>query len=96
METITERPTARDLYPFFKEARRLIQENKEGYLAACKEWADEGFAPHYCIHGVNLWVDFDCACFRCEMDDRSDLQEAKDLAAQWHQEEFLKNSKAVA
>ena len=45
--------------------RRLAQRDEE-YEQACIEWAAEGFRPHYCIHGTNLWVDWDPICGKCE------------------------------
>lgn len=38
----------------------------EMYEEECKDYAKQGFAPHYCVHGTNLWVDWDCACGMCE------------------------------
>lgn len=38
----------------------------ELYEAECEQAARQGFRPHYCFHGVNMWVDYDCACFTCE------------------------------
>lgn len=70
------------LFPYYVEARKVIQENREGYAQACKEWAEEGFAPQFCIHGTNLWVDYDCACFMCEAS-LSDLEWAVSLARKW-------------
>ena len=46
---------------FFK----ALKEYNE-YLAECAEWAEQGYRPHYCRHGVNMWVDYDCACWQCE------------------------------
>lgn len=49
---------------------RAIQRNfraqAEDYFAMCAEYRREGFSPRYCVHGVNMWVDYDCACFECE------------------------------
>jgi hypothetical protein len=36
------------------------------YEEACEEWHRKGYRPHYCIHGTNLWVEWDCACGACE------------------------------
>jgi hypothetical protein len=36
------------------------------YEAECEEYYREGFRPQYCSHGVNMWVDYDCACGMCE------------------------------
>ena len=72
--------TTTQLYPFFVEARKDIQENREAWLAQCAEDARNGFRPQFCIHGVYLWVDYDCVCWRCESDDRSELEQARDIA----------------
>lgn len=44
---------------------RLKQVQNE-YAEACREAYDEGFAPHYCIHGTDLWTDYDNICGGCE------------------------------
>lgn len=31
-----------------------------------REAAEQGFRPHYCIHGTNQWVDYDNICYGCE------------------------------
>lgn len=36
------------------------------YEEEAAQYAKEGFRPHYCVHGVNMWVDYDCACYACE------------------------------
>lgn len=36
------------------------------YLAECEEDRRNGYRPHYCRHGVSMWVDYDCACGMCE------------------------------
>lgn len=36
------------------------------YSEECEQAYREGFRPHYCFHGVNMWVDYDCACGMCE------------------------------
>lgn len=43
----------------------FIQQQKD-YLEECKEYAESGHRHHYCFHGVNMWVDYDCACGACE------------------------------
>lgn len=36
------------------------------YEEEAAQYAKEGHRPHYCVHGVNMWVDYDCACYACE------------------------------
>lgn len=48
-----------------KLAAEYYQEYLE-YLAACKLYIQEGFTPHYCEHGVNMWTDYDPICGSCE------------------------------
>jgi hypothetical protein len=36
------------------------------YEESAAEYAKQGYRPHYCVHGVNMWVDYDCACGMCE------------------------------
>lgn len=45
-----------------KRLRRLQAEWDED----AREAAKEGFRPHHCIHGTNLWVDWDPICGPCE------------------------------
>jgi hypothetical protein len=47
---------ARHRYARFKAERE--QEEREA--------AEQGFRPHYCIHGTNQWVDYDNICYGCE------------------------------
>lgn len=49
------------------------------YAAECDYWHSQGYTPHYCIHGANLWVDYDCVCGPCE-DSLTVYQEALSLA----------------
>ena len=36
------------------------------YEEACEAAWKEGYRPHYCFHGVNLWTDYDPMCGVCE------------------------------
>lgn len=36
------------------------------YQAECDEAYSDGYRPHYCRHGVNLWTDYDPMCGACE------------------------------
>jgi hypothetical protein len=36
------------------------------YLEDCEDDRRNGYRPHYCRHGVSMWVDYDCACWQCE------------------------------
>jgi hypothetical protein len=38
----------------------------EAYERDCADDRANGNRPHYCIHGTNMWVDWDCACGACE------------------------------
>lgn len=46
-------------------ARELITRQRD-YEREVREAAEEGFRPHYCIHGTNLWTDYDPICGPCE------------------------------
>lgn len=46
-------------------ATRLFEQQRE-YEAEAREAADAGLRPHYCIHGTNLWTDYDNICGGCE------------------------------
>lgn len=52
---------------------RLAQKLDASYAARYAEYEDEcradyaeGHRPHYCEHGLNLWVDHDPICGYCE------------------------------
>lgn len=54
-------------------ALRMVKQIKVDQARRREEWEmeaaqdyREGHTPHYCIHGVNQWVDYDCACWACE------------------------------
>lgn len=36
------------------------------YADQCAEYAEQGYRPHYCVHGTNQWVDYDNICGPCE------------------------------
>lgn len=46
-------------------ATNLFEQQRE-YEEAQRDAAKEGFRPHYCIHGTNLWTDYDNICGGCE------------------------------
>ena len=60
-------------------ARAEVAQRNAEYDADCAQWAEEGLAPHYCIHGTNLWVDYDNICGGCE-DPLTDEQIAQQIA----------------
>lgn len=43
-----------------------ILERQKDYIEECKEYAESGHRHRFCFHGVNQWVDYDCACGLCE------------------------------
>jgi hypothetical protein len=62
-----------------KVIRREMIRRDEEYRAECIQSYKDGYAPHYCKHGVNMWVDYDCACWQCEVGD-DDLENAPEIA----------------
>jgi hypothetical protein len=36
------------------------------YLAECDYDRSQGYRPHYCEHGANMWTDYDNICGACE------------------------------
>lgn len=61
--------------------RKQYAFDEEEYRADCERDYREGHIPHYCRHGVNMWVDYDCACGRCESGyDPNAMQTALELA----------------
>jgi hypothetical protein len=53
---------ARRALPILKSLRERDRE----YQEACEADWRRGFRPHYCPHGMNLWVDWDPICGPCE------------------------------
>lgn len=43
-----------------------LRQRDEEYLVECAEWRAQGYRPHHCIHGTDLWVDYDNICGFCE------------------------------
>ena len=65
-----------------KKHRELLARQEE-YQRECEYWYSQGYRPHYCIHGVNMWVDWDCVCGYCE-ESLQPLEEALILARGWY------------
>jgi hypothetical protein len=65
METMAKRTEKRVLVlaltilNFYRKEFELYEEVK-------REAYKEGYRPHYCIHGTNLWTDYDPMCGPCE------------------------------
>ncbi len=45
---------------------RRLEASYAAYLADCEEDRQQGYRPHFCQHGMNLWTDFDPICGYCE------------------------------
>lgn len=43
-----------------------IRRRDARYEEECREYAKQGYRPHYCPHGTDLWVDWDPICQWCE------------------------------
>jgi hypothetical protein len=82
---------AKEIYPLYKEAREWLVQRREEYRKECDYYYKQGFRPQHCIHGVNMWVDYDCACWQCEVDN-SDIQIARDMAVS----EYVRRLQKVA
>jgi hypothetical protein len=65
--------------------KRRIDERARRYQEKCDYWAREGHRPHYCIHGTDLWTDYDNICQGCE-DGTDPYVMALDLAWADHRE----------
>lgn len=73
-DTITTRsphaPHGRVIHDLvMKRALRHVKaqrRRKAEYEDECRSYAREGYRPHYCPHGRNLWVDYDVICGPCE------------------------------
>jgi len=71
---------AQTLYPYFKAARKGIAARDAAWEEDARAAARQGFRPHYCKHGTDLWVDYDPICGWCE-EELTPLQEA--VAVAW-------------
>lgn len=45
-----------------KRFRKMFEEHDEARI----EYAKQGYRNHYCVHGTNLWTDYDNICGPCE------------------------------
>lgn len=45
---------------------RRLDERRRTYEEECRRDSAQGYRPHYCIHGMNLWTDYDPICGPCE------------------------------
>lgn len=63
---LTEAAIARPALRFIKEAKVALTERFADYAADCAADRAEGHTAHYCIHGTNLWTDYDNICGGCE------------------------------
>lgn len=62
------------------EIRNRLTAQQAEYRTACAEAAAEGFAPHYCIHGTNLWTDYDPICGACEAGEFTEYTSPAEIA----------------
>lgn len=71
MTTTTPAPATRTVHhrTIQRIALRIVRDHRarvDEYEQECDEAAREGYRPHYCIHGANLWVEYDVICPGCE------------------------------
>lgn len=60
-----------------------IIQRQNDYIEECAEYRERGHRHNYCFHGVNMWVDYDCACGLCEdgeINEYSSREEIKEYA----------------
>jgi hypothetical protein len=70
-----------------------FREHERRYQRECDEYRRQGYRPHYCIHGTDLWVDFDNICQGCE-DGADPRKTSLDLAWRDH-DDMQRRSLAV-
>lgn len=74
-----------------------IIERQNDYLEECHEYAKSGHRHRFCFHGVNMWVDYDCACGLCEdgeINEYSSREEIEEYAKEVVESEiFLEKAK---
>lgn len=76
--TLTEKKIALNILKSWRE--RFAQHEEAG-----REYAEQGYRNHYCVHGMNQWTDYDNICGMCE-----------DGYGYWDYQEFLELSRAEA
>lgn len=59
-------PSRKRLIDLAAHALKRIKAREVEYEEECREDARQGYRAHYCIHGMNLWVDWDPICGYCE------------------------------
>lgn len=68
MTTTTTTKTSVFTYRVALSILRNLKQARREYDEECRRWWARGYRPHYCFHGMNLWVDWDPICGYCEMD----------------------------
>jgi len=58
--------SAAEMYSAAKKRRESRDRFVRGWESEAREAARQGYRPSHCIHGMPLWVDYDCACGYCE------------------------------
>lgn len=49
-----------------RRIKACLDKRVASYTAECEDDAANGYRPHYCYHGTNLWTDYDPICGWCE------------------------------
>ena len=62
----TKTRTDRLVLAYALVAIKGLRKRDAAYREECEEYAKQGYAPHYCKHGTNLWTDYDNICGPCE------------------------------
>ena len=83
---IGPKTNAQDLYPYYSKARKAIAKRDTEWLDEAREYEKNGYRPHYCPHGTDLWVDWDPICGMCE-EGLTPLQEAVYYAMRWRRDD---------
>lgn len=79
---VKPRQATKDLYPYFRAARKQVAEVNAEYDAMVREAYKQGYGPEYCRHGTYLYRDYNVICRGCEGPYESDLERAYDIAKQ--------------
>lgn len=48
------------------KTREVYAEMRGSYESDCASYSAQGYRAHYCIHGTDLWTDYDNICGGCE------------------------------
>ena len=49
------------------QVKKRMDKRRREYEEECERSWRQGYRPHYCVHGTNMWTDYDNICGPCEV-----------------------------